>query len=443
MNTINLTDFFENEYVDFSAYDNVRKIASYVDGLKNASRKILHTVREQNINTFTKVSNLGPKVQDFTQYLHGSLEGTIVNVTSDYVGSGNNIPMLEGDGNFGSTFIPTPAASRYIFARQNPVIKDIFLKEDTILLEHQEFEGDKIEPKYYVPIVPMLLINGSEGMSIGFAQKILPRDPKQIIKWVQNKASGSRKRVDMTPHWKGQTFTVEQGEASNQWLIKGSFKCITKNRITITSIPVNYDLKQYQSVLDKLVDDKVIRSYEDLSDNDIFKFELSVDKDFSAKSDDWIMSKLKLVKTISENYTCVDENNKIVQFKSVEDILNAWWAKRLEYNGLRKSHILNTLKESSKDANLRMIFIKGVVEGKIELRNQSLNDIMSSCISYHQELKENLNSYINMPMKNLTKEEIERLKNKIESNAKEIELWESKTVENISEDDLKNLESQL
>src|SRR5210317_1401491 len=125
-----LEDFFKNEYIDFSVYDNVRKLANYIDGQKNASRKIVHTVLQQNIDKFVKVSNLGPKVQDYAQYLHGSLEGTIVNMTADYVGCGNNVPLLEGDGNFGSAFIPQAAATRYIFARQNDTIKDIFVKDD-------------------------------------------------------------------------------------------------------------------------------------------------------------------------------------------------------------------------------------------------------------------------------------------------------------------------
>jgi len=86
-----LEGFFKNEYIDFSVYDNVRKLGNYIDGQKNASRKIVHTVLQQNIDKFIKVSNLGPKVQDYAQYLHGSLEGTIVNMTANYVGSGNNV----------------------------------------------------------------------------------------------------------------------------------------------------------------------------------------------------------------------------------------------------------------------------------------------------------------------------------------------------------------
>ena len=438
MKNIPVSQFFSNEYIDFGAYDLVRKIANYVDGQKNASRKILHTVREQNINSFLKVSNLGPKIQDYTQYLHGALDGTIVNVTANYIGSGNNIPLLEGDGNFGSSFIPAPAASRYIFARQNEAIKNIFRKEDTVLLEKQYFEGDQIEPKYYVPTLPMLAINGAEGISVGFAQKILPRDPKQIIKWVKQKAEGKRPTADLTPHWIGMTCTVHPGETSNQWLIKGSIERNTKNKTTVTSIPVGYNLKQYQSILDKLVDDKVIRNYDDLSDNDIFHFEISHDKEFGAKDDEWILSKLKLIKTVSENYTCIDTQNKIVRYNSMKDILNDWYTIRLEYNQKRKDHIIQTLSEESDNLKAKAIFIQGVVSEAIELRNQSESDIINSMIAYNPILS-NHTKLINLPIRVLTSEEILKLNNRIDQIISDIKDMESKTLENITLSDIEQI----
>lgn len=438
MNNITLSDFFRNEYTDFAAYDLVRKIPSYIDGQKNASRKVLHTVREQNINSFLKVSNLGPKVQEFCAYLHGSLEGTIVNVTADYVGSGNNIPLLQGDGNFGSAFIPVAAASRYIFARQNEAIKNIFRKEDTILLEEQYFEGDKIEPKYYVPVLPMLAINGAEGMSIGFASKILPRDPKEIIKWVTQKASGKRLSASLVPSWNNMSCTVEQGDSSSQWIIKGKFERKTRNQLVITSLPIGYDLKQYQEVLDKLVDDKVIRNYDDLSDNDVFRFDISVDKDFSSKDDAWILQRLKLVKTVTENYTCIDRNNKIVQFSSINDILNAWYEVRLEYNQKRREDVLDNLNKEFNELTAKKIFITGVTSGDIELRNRSEDQIVKDMISYNEILKD-YTKFINLSIRVLTKEEIKKLNDKLKQIKDSIKEWSDKTVENISLEDVESV----
>ena len=433
---VQLEDFFKNEYIDFSVYDNVRKLANYIDGQKNASRKILHTVLQQNIDKFVKVSNLGPRVQDYSQYLHGSLEGTIVNMTADYVGSGNNIPLLEGDGNFGSAFINEAAATRYIFARMNSVLKQLFVKEDFVNLMHQSFEGSKIEPRFYVPVLPMIAVNGSEGVSIGYAQKILPRDPREIHKWVRQKAEGKRNTASLKPHWEGMKCTVEQGETDVQWLIKGSFTRKTKHRILITSIPVGYTLKQYQAVLDKLVEDKVIKDYDDLSDNDEFEFEIQVDRAFSAKPDDWILNKLKLIKKVSENYTCIDENNKITIFESLKHLLDAWYDKRIAYNDLRKQHILKKMQDDMDYADAKAMFIKGVVEGKIELRNKSEAEVIKQAEAYSNVLHGKVEKFLGLPMRSLTKEEIAKLKKRSAELKKEIAEYSKLTFEDILVSDL-------
>jgi DNA topoisomerase-2 len=431
-----LEGFFKNEYIDFSVYDNVRKLGNYIDGQKNASRKIVHTVLQQNIDKFIKVSNLGPKVQDYAQYLHGSLEGTIVNMTANYVGSGNNVPLLEGDGNFGSAFINDAAATRYIFARMNPILKQLYIKDDFVNLAHQNFEGAKIEPRFYVPVLPMLAINGSEGVSIGFAQKILPRSPKEILKWVKQRAASERITANLTPHWTGMKCTVEKGESSVQWEITGSFVRTTKHRITINALPVGYTLKQYQDVLEKLVEDKVIKDYDDLSDNDVFEFEIQVDRAFGDRTDEWIMTKLKLIKKVSENFTCIDENNKIVIFNSLSELLEAWYAKRIEYNELRKQHLLASMQEEMDYTNARAKFIQGVVDGAIELRNAKEVVVVAQAEAYDAVLEGRAKGFLGLPMRSLTTEEIAKLTAKAKELKSQIAAYKKHTFEDILVKDL-------
>lgn len=440
MNKLTATDYFDNEYISFSVYDNVRKISSYVDGLKNSTRKVLFTLLETNCDNFLKVSNLGPRVQDYSQYLHGSLENGIVNMTQDYVGSGNNLPLLKGDGNFGTAFIPQPAAARYIFAKTNPEAKKIFLKDDNVNLNYQMFEGDRIEPKFYMPVIPLILANQCEGMSIGFAQKILPRDPKQLIKWVQQKAEGKRITADLTPYWNNQTFTVSKGEVDNQWIIEGKFERLSSNRIAVTALPVGYTLKSYTDHLDKLVDQKAIRDYDDLSDQDVFHFEIYVDKAFVANSDEWLMTKLKLSKKISENYTCIDENNNIVVFESVKDLLEAWWQKRVEHNQIRKDYVLLTLQAKIDAANVKAVFIQGVLDEKIELRGQKEDAIVTQAEEYDEVLKGQVTNLLKLPMKQLTEEEIKKLKALIKELSAEKKEYQKLTLQEISLRDLQALQ---
>lgn len=429
---LDLTQFFETEYIDFAVYDNVRKIACYVDGQKNSGRKIMHTVLQQNIDKFTKVSNLGPKVQDFAQYLHGSLEGSVVNMTANYVGSGNNMPLLEGDGNFGSTFIPEAAATRYIFARMSPVLKKLFVKDDFDNLPAQTFEGSKIEPRYYVPALPLIAINGSEGISIGFAQRILPRDPAEIIKWVEQRAKNKKKiTADLTPHWLGMKCVVENDGDPHQWAINGSWRRKSSTRIVIESLPIGFNLASYLKVLNKLVEDKQIKDYDDRSDNDIFEFEIKVDRHFTERDDDWIQRKLRLTRKVTENYTCIDENNKVIIFDSIEDVLEAWYQMRIKYNDLRKQLVLKKLTDEIEYASARASFVEGVVNKHIELRSNSEKNIIEEAEDYDPKLIGMVPQFLKLAMRTLTAEEISKLRKRVKELKKEYTEYDKQSFEDI------------
>jgi len=287
-----------------------------------------------------------------------------------------------------------------------------------------------------VPVLPMLAINGSEGVSIGFAQKILPRDPKQIFKWVQQRAEGSKITARLTPYWEGMTCKVAKGESSTQWEIHGSFVRKSKHRITIDSLPVGYTLKQYQAVLEKLVDDKVIKDYDDLSDNDVFEFEIQVDRAFGERTDEWIMTKLKLIKKVSENFTCIDENNKIVIFSSLKELLEAWYVKRIEYNDKRKQHLLASMQEEMDYTNARAKFIQGVVDGAIELRNAKETAVITQAEAYDVILQGRVKGFLGLPMRSLTTEEIAKLKAKAKALKTQIADYSKLTFENILLQDL-------
>lgn len=320
-----LTEFFGTDYVDYASYDNLRKIASYIDGQKNTARKILYTVIDKNISNEIKVDQLSNKMAEHTQYLHGGAQGVIVTMAQNYVGT-NNLPLLTREGNFGTRFSPEASAPRYIYTMKEKYLSGLFNKEDNEILIPQEFEGDKIEPRFYIPTIPMLLINGSEGISSGFAQKVLGRDPKCIKQYVEDYITSGgnvrpKKSNNLTPYYEGFKGTVESGDEVHKWIIKGAIKRKNITSVEITELPIGYNLKSYIKVLDDLEDKKVIRSYKDLSDNDQFNFVVSIDsKSLKSWSDDQIIEKLKLIKKVSENYTCIDEHNKIREFKSAKEI---------------------------------------------------------------------------------------------------------------------------
>ena len=362
-----LEDFLNTDLRDFASYSNIRMIASYADGLKNGSRKIIYTILEKNIKDPLKVSQLASKVSEFSEYLHGetSLCGSIVTLAQNYVGA-NNLPLLTPKGNFGTRHKPCAAASRYIFTCGSDTLFKLFNSTDSILVQHQEFEGHKIEPKFYIPNLPLILINGSDGIAEGFRQFILPRKPEDIVKAVKRllKDAGADVSDLLTPFYKGFSGLVIKDEG--RWKVQGKISRSDKTHIDIYELPIGYDWLTYRNTLDKLQDTKVIQSYKDMSDtkSDTFRFRVSMNaQELDRLSAEQILDKLKLIKYYTENFVCINENNSIQVFKSASEILKAWLKLKLSYNALRKEHQLQQLSDDMTVYQAKAAFIKAVIGG--------------------------------------------------------------------------------
>jgi DNA topoisomerase-2 len=419
-----ISDFFNSDYVNYSSYDNLRKIASIVDGQKNASRKVLYTILEKNIKEKIKVSQLGSKVAEFAEYLHGNLDGVIVNLAQDFPGT-NNIPLLQKKGNFGTRFSQEASASRYIYAYGTDEFFKLFRKDDVPVLKHQTFEGEPIEPMFYVPTLPILLINGSEGVSSGFAQKILPRNPSDIKTYIKGALLGKQSKNPLVPYYAGFKGTIEPGDSPSQWLIKGSIKRAGVNKVEITEVPVGYDLKTYIAVLDDLEERKVIQSYRDKSEGGDFLFEVTIpSKTLQEYDDDELMSKLKLIKKVTENYTVIDENNKIAVFDSARDILNKYIEIKKHYLAERKTHLINKTTEEIRVDYSRYLFIKLITEGKLKINKRKKDDIVADLDKIEHIIQKD-GSYdylLRLPIINMTVEELAKLENRIKESKDKLDL---------------------
>lgn len=440
-----ITNFFQNEYVDYGSYDNLRKIASIMDGQKNASRKILYTVIEKNIKDGIKVSQLGSKASEFTEYLHGNLDGVIVNMAQNFVGT-NNHPILVRQGNFGTRFIPEASASRYIYTHKEKHVDYIFKKDDLPLLEKQYFEGSEIEPRYFVPTIPMLLVNGSEGISTGFAQKILPRNSKDIVSLLKAKLKGKKSRATLIPHFNGFNGTVEQGESDAQWLIKGTINRKSITKVEITEIPYGISLKDYLNILDDLEDKALIKKYSDKSENDLFLFEVQFDsKVLALMSDDDVLQKLKLIKKVTENYTCMSEENKIVVYDNATSVFEHYYKVKLDFMDRRKTNLIEKLNKDIKVNASKYIFIKSIVDGVIVVNNKKKEDIITQLETVDKIIQQE-DSYdylLRMPVYSLTNEKMAELKNTIIAMKKTLEEVKETLIEDMWLKDLEELEKVL
>jgi len=428
-----ISEFFNKDYVDQASYDNLRKIASLVDGQKNGSRKILYTILEKNIKDKIKVSQLGSKVAEFAEYLHGSLDGVIVNLGQDFPGT-NNVPLLQKKGNFGTRFSQEASASRYIYTYGTPEFFELFKKEDTAILKHQFFEGQQIEPMFYVPSLPILLVNGSEGVSSGFAQKILPRDPAKITNYIKSTLEGKSPRYGFEPFYNGFGGTIEQGEHSAQWLIKGVVKTKGVNKVEITEVPIGYNLKSYINVLDDLEDKKIIQSYKDKSEDDNFNFEVTIpSKLLKQWSEDELLVKLKLVKKVSENYTVIDENNKIKVFDGAKEIIDHYIQVKLSYMSDRKDNVAAKLDEQIRFDFSKYLFIKMIVEDKLKVAKRKKADIEKDLDNVTEIIQKD-GSYdylLNMNILSLTEERMAKLQDDIKVSKSKLDELLKKSIEQL------------
>ena len=441
MKQIDIKDFFTNDYVDQASYDNLRKIASCVDGLKNSSRKVIHTVLDKNIKDLLKVQQLSSKAAEYTDYLHGSLDGVVVTLGEDYPGS-NNLPLLKKKGNFGTRFIPEASASRYIFARAADYLDSIYLKVDRNILIHQNFEGTPIEPRFFVPVLPMLLVNGNRGLSSGFSQLILPRNPTIIKEFLIKRLEGQISNFDdfnqVKPYFKD--FEGEfKSDLENpfKWIQTGKIELKDSKTAIIHEVPLGTTLKDMLDRLDTLKESGKIKKFEDLCDNDKFKFVVHL-KEPSNEED--LMSILKLKTSITENFTSLGADNKIKEFTKVSEILEYYYQVKMKFLERRKESLLKEMENSILIKNNQKRFIQQVIKKEInlqELKTQELNELLES-LEYSKV--DNSFRYLTLlPLSSMQRDKIEDLNNEINRLTGDFNNLTSTTTNEMWIQDLKNL----
>jgi len=433
-----VTKFLSEEVVDFASYSTLRAIASLVDGFKNSGRKVAFTTMKRP-NKETKVSILAGIIAIETEYLHGDISGSIVSMAKNYVGS-NNIPLLTREGNFGTRFEPEASANRYIFTAKENIFNKIFNPIDNNILINQEFEGTKIEPKFYVPSLPLILINGSEGIATGFAQKILPRNV-QVIKEYIKAYLENEELPSLKPYYNGFEGSIEAGENNNQWIISGNIERKTNTKLLITELPIGYNLGSYIKILDTLEDKKIIRSYSDLSEDDKFKFEVVIDTKTMKKDDSSIMDILKLTKKVTENFTVLDEKNRVVIYKSPEEVINHYIKVKLDYLNKRKTYLIQAIQNEINILKSKYIFIKNVTEEKIKVNKKKKVEIITQLQNFTDIIKvdDTYEYLLRMPIYSLTQEKMAELLKEVETKENELSKVKNEEISETWEKEIKEV----
>lgn len=461
MNEKNITDFYKEEVPSYASYDLIRKCSSYIDGFKNAHRKIIWTMLENfgNPNTRTKTSQMSATVSLKSMYLHGetNLDGSLCTLAQSFVGA-NNYPLVTGHGNFGTRFSPEPAASRYTFVSISPLVSKLYDK-DRPLCKGQLFEGSMIEPAYYVPVFPTLFLNGSDGISTGYKQTIYPRNPKEILKYIRailNKSDKIPHIENALPWFKGflgETRLIKEkdanGNVSEKVMNYGVVEKVNSNTLHISEIPITYTYASYIKVLDGLVEKGVIEDYEDLSDpkTDKFEFTIKVKRVFfegNQDSQSWIKV-FALAKPLNEQLNCIDENNRIMEFNNIREIIDAFMKIRLEFYAKRKEYLLKMyFDEIMLDAS-KYTWCKGIIDESIVIKNKKRDDIVKQLDKIDKIIEKDgsYNYLLNMPMSSITKEKMTELTEKIKALKDKIKELQKKTIEEMWLNDLDEIEKEF
>jgi len=438
--SLTLNNFLNQEYIYYANYDNFLSLANYIDGFKPTQRKVFYTYYSYIKKGRIKVSQLASKMAELTQYISGevSAQGVIVNLAKDFSCSGNNISYFEPEGFFGDRFAPNSAsAPRYIYVKENPIMKYIFREEDLPLLQKQFFEGYEIEYKFYVPIIPMILINEKRGIGNGFAQLILARNPKEIIEYIENYLKTGKLPTEIKPFYKG--FSGKFYKDENKWVCLGNIKDIKNSTIIINEIPINYDLNSYIKVLEKLKEQKKILSYVDKSEDNKFYFEVKI-KNAKNYSIDELYDLLKLKTFFIENFTCIDEENKVIVFDNEIDLLMKFIKVKLDYYKKRKEYLLQKYKKEYEFLKDRAKFIKLILDGKIKIYKRKIEDVLKDC-------KENnikfANKHLEMKITSFTSNKLQELKKSLDDIKLKIDDLIKKNEKELYLEDLRELKGKL
>ncbi len=398
---VKIDEFINQDLIQFSNYDNDRSIPSVCDGLKPSQRKILYAAFKKNLKNQMKVAQFSGYVSAEANYHHGeaSLNGAIVKMAQDFVGS-NNINLLTPDGNFGGRSMggKDSASERYIFTRLNDVTHKIYNKNDIPLLKQIMDDGDLVEPEYYVPILPMILVNGTTGIGTGYSTDVPMHNPLDIIENLEALME-EKETKKLKPWYRGFTGVIEE-KSEKQYINKGVVNIVDDTTIEITELPIESWTSDYKIYLEALIvgstsnpspkaakaeasgkgegkvkkastHKQVIQSFKEYHTDSTVKFELKMKKEdisYYKEHMDELYDYLKLTGKINySNMTLYDSQGHLKKYDSTDDILKEFYMVRYGYYIKRKAYMLKYIKRQLDMCASKVRFIEEIMDKTLDI----------------------------------------------------------------------------
>lgn len=400
-------EFVDKELIHFSNYDNHRSIPSFCDGNKPGQRKVLFTCFCKNLTKEVKVAQAASHVSGHSAYHHGeaSLEGTITGMAQTFVGS-NNINLLFPSGQFGTRLRGGKdcAQSRYIFTRLEKKTKLLYRKEDEPLLKFLVEEGQNIEPEWYLPVLPMVLVNGAHGIGTGFSTHVPCFNPQDIIANLKRMME-DKKIKPLVPWYRNFKGNVVQKKVKGvkKWFTEGLWTFKSPTTLEITELPIGVWTDDYHQHLENLTVDssekdtrkknkQCITNYKKCNDHDDENIHLIVTfkrDELAELKDD--AKKLKKLLKLEESKSCSVSNlhlfdpvGEIVKFNSPEAILRSYYRIRLPFYKKRKEYQIKFLQREIKYLMAKIRFVKGIIEETVHISKRPNGEILVELRDTHK-----------------------------------------------------------
>ena len=430
---LNITDFVHKDLVNFSLADLKRSIAHVADGLKPSQRKVMYSCFQKNLRDEMKVAQLAAYVAEKSSYHHGevSLAETIVKLANDYTGS-NNINLLEPCGQFGTRLMGGKDASqtRYIFTRLTNDARRIFDAKDDAILTYLDDDGRSIEPEYYMPTLPMVLVNGTEGIGTGFSCYVPPFNPVDIKQNIIDHISGKPMKR-MKPWFRG--FKGRIFEDDDTWVAEGVWK-VLGTTIKVTELPPGRWTQDYKEYLDTLVEKKIIGSFTNNSTTEDVDF---VIQEYRGKD---IIKDLKLQKVIrTSNMHLFHPTKGIHKYKNPELILLDFISLRYEYYKKRKTHLLEVLQKKSEMYSNRAKFVTMVINGSLVVFKRKKQDLEAQMSTIFPRVDGAYDYLLNIKTVDYTEERVASLLEESKQAKMDLEIMKHTSPLVMWENDIKNI----
>jgi DNA topoisomerase-2 len=465
-------EFIDRSLIHFSIYDNERSIPNLMDGHKISLRKILYAAfKKGGLKTEIKVAQFSGYVSEQSGYHHGeaSLNAAIVGMAQNFVGS-NNINLFEPNGQFGTRSCSgrDSASERYIFTQLNKLTRLIFRQEDDAILTYLNDDGQMVEPMYYGPVIPMILVNGTKGIGTGFSTDVMPYNPLQIIHYIRAmlmeaaNGSGTGDRPTIEPYFKGfkgtiqpiaataattaTTTTSPAVAAAARYLIKGCYEIIADRKVRITELPVGSWTDDYKQFLEGLMDAPpasassgggggaaaagsanvpTIKEYQDMSTDTVVDITVTFHPSYpqTAKqlsetmADFGCCNKLEKILGLyttqsTSNMNLFDAHEKLKKYANIYDIIEDYYVERLEMYSKRKSAILAQLSNELRVLSNRAKYIQEILDDKLDMRRKTKDvvfELLKTRGYEHIEGDDEYRYLLKMPMDSVTEENVTKL----------------------------------